>query len=297
MHVKSNIEHNIIDVVVLAVCPLMLVLTDSMSAIYYICATAFCFFMSALICLMLNKFLNKTIKIFITLVLSTFLITLFNYFISEHGIFGLNSSNENYYAILSTIILSIDIYYIDAKAVVNHFFLRIINSIFMFAFVALVYVMFKEFLCFGTVFDWQPFEYSGFSFFETITFNFILMASVCAIFDIVFRTINSFMQSRHMAYAKLLKQIRNERIFQYDNLRRKKLLASSVELKYIDSIEYEDIRNKENKNESFADMIEKDEIVKEHKTNVIRKRKSRIKVSKEAKVQQLFDKQRKGGVR
>ena len=86
MHIKSNIEHNVIDVVILAICPLVLIMDNASSALYYICATAFCFIISAIICLMLNKFLSKTMKVFITAVLSTFLITIFNYLIQDKSI-------------------------------------------------------------------------------------------------------------------------------------------------------------------------------------------------------------------
>ena len=41
MHIKSNIEHNVIDVVILAVCPLLLVLTSAKDAVYYICTTLY----------------------------------------------------------------------------------------------------------------------------------------------------------------------------------------------------------------------------------------------------------------
>lgn len=295
MHIKSNIEHNVIDVVILAVCPLLLVLTNAMSAVYYVLATAFCFMISAVVCLLLNKFLSKTVKVFVTVVLSTFLITVFNYFVSEYQFLGLKSSDENYYAILSTIVLSIDIYYIDSKAAVNNFFMRILNSIFVFALVSFVYVVVKEFLSFGTIFDWKPFAYAGYEFFESITFSFILIAILCAVFEILFRSISSYKQSKSMAYAKLLKQVRNERVFQYDTLRRQKLLASDVEYKHVGSDEYEDIRDKENKNETLSDLVDEEEPVHDDSENVIKKRKSKLKVSKETKVQQIFDKERKGG--
>ena len=37
MHIKSNIEHNVIDVVILAICPLILIMDNASSALYYIC--------------------------------------------------------------------------------------------------------------------------------------------------------------------------------------------------------------------------------------------------------------------
>lgn len=297
MHIKTNIEHNVVDVVILAICPLILVMTDAMSALYYIAATAFCFLVTAILCLILNKYLSKIMKVFVTAVLSTFLITIFNYLVGEYKFLGLTANDNNYYAVLSTIIMSIDIYYIDTKAAVNNYFSRVLNSVFVFAVVTIIYAVVKEFLSIGTLFDWKPFKYSGFEFFETITFSFIWMALLCAVSAIVFRKISKNIQEKHMAYAKLLKQIKNERVFQYDSLRRQKLLTSEVEIKYVDNDEIEEIKDKDNKNESLAELVEDDEKDgSEGKTTVgIKKRKSKLKVSKEAKVQQMFEKEAKGG--
>ena len=129
MHIKSNIEHIVIDVIIVAICPLILIMNDAKSALYFVAATAVCLLVSSVLCLILNKYLSKIMKVFITTVLSSFLITVFNYLISEYGILGLETTDKNYYAILSTIVMSIDIYYIDIKAAVNNYFVRVLNSI------------------------------------------------------------------------------------------------------------------------------------------------------------------------
>lgn len=297
MHIKSNIEHIVIDVIIVAVCPLILVMNDANSALYYIAATALCTIVSALLCLMLNKYLSKIMKVFITAVLSTFLITIFNYLVKEYGILGLESSNDNYYAVLSTIVMSIDIYYIEIKAAVNHYFAQVLNSVFVFALITMLYIIIKEFLSLGTVFGWQPFSFSGYEFFNTYTFSYILMALLAAFCSMAFRAITKRIQNKSMAYAKLLKQVKNERIFQYDSLRRQKLLTSEVEIKYVDNDEYEKIRDKDNKNESLAGLVSEDEEGEtSHQTGTtIKKRKSKLKVSKEAKVQHMFERNAKGG--
>ena len=293
MHIKSNIEHNVIDVVILAICPLLLVMNNANAALYYILATAFCYLVSALFCLALNKYLSKTMKVFVTAVLSTFLITIFNYLITHYNILGIEPNDNNYYAVLSTIILSIDVYYIDIKAAVNNFFLRILNSALIFAVVSFVYVIVKEFLSLGTIFGWKPFVYSGYAFFETITFNFIWLALLCAICEIIFRTITKKLEAKSMAYAKLLKQIRNERVFQYDNLRRQKLLTSEVEYKFVDNEEHENIKEKVNENKSLADLDEKEPDESDEQKTVIKRKRSKLKVSKEAKVQHVFERDSK----
>lgn len=297
MHIKSNIEHIVIDVIIVAICPLVLIMNDAKTALYYVAATAICLLVSAVLCLMLNKYLSKIMKVFITTVLSSFLITVFNYVIKEYGFLGLEATDKNYYAILSTIVLSIDIYYIEIKAAVNHYFARVLNSIFVFALITMIYIVIKEFLSVGTIFEWKPFKYSGFEFFNTYTFSFILLAMLAAFSSMTFRAINKHLQEKSMAYAKLLKQIKNERIFQYDSLRRQKLLTSEVEIKYVDGDEYEEIKDKDNKNESLADLVsdEDGEEKERHTEGTIKKRKSKLKVSKEAKVQHMFERSTKGG--
>ncbi len=297
MHIKSNIEHIVIDVIIVAICPLVLIMNDAKTALYYVAATAICLLVSAVLCLMLNKYLSKIMKVFITTVLSSFLITVFNYVIKEYGFLGLEATDKNYYAILSTIVLSIDIYYIEIKAAVNHYFARVLNSIFVFALITMIYIVIKEFLSVGTIFEWKPFKYSGFEFFNTYTFSFILLAMIAAFSSMTFRAISRHLQEKSMAYAKLLKQIKNERIFQYDSLRRQKLLTSEVEIKYVDGDEYEEIKDKDNKNESLADLVsdEDGEEKERHTEGTIKKRKSKLKVSKEAKVQHMFERSTKGG--
>lgn len=297
MHIKSNIEHIVIDVIIVAICPLVLIMNDAKTALYYVAATAICLLVSAVLCLMLNKYLSKIMKVFITTVLSSFLITVFNYVIKEYGFLGLEATDKNYYSILSTIVLSIDIYYIEIKAAVNHYFARVLNSIFVFALITMIYIVIKEFLSVGTIFEWKPFKYSGFEFFNTYTFSFILLAMLAAFSSMTFRAINKRLQEKSMAYAKLLKQIKNERIFQYDSLRRQKLLTSEVEIKYVDGDEYEEIKDKDNKNESLADLVsdEEGEEKERHTEGTIKKRKSKLKVSKEAKVQHMFERSTKGG--
>lgn len=296
MHIKSNIEHNIVDVIILAICPLILVLTDVKSAFTYCVLTSICLLISSFVCYVLNKILSKTLKIFVTIIISTMIVTIVNFVLTEYQVWNFTASNLNYYAILSTIVMSIDLFYIDSKAVVNHYLFRVISSILVFLLITMFYGVIKEFLCIGTIVDWKPFKYSGFAFFKTITFSFILMGFTCVFFEVIFRTISKYVENKSMIYAKLLKQIKNERVFQYDSLRRQKLLESNVEYKYINTEEYEDIIDRNNKNESLAGMMPEDENQNiEVKQTVIKKKKSKLKVSKEAKIQQLFDKNRKGG--
>ena len=225
-------------------------------------------------------------KVFITAVLSTFLITIINVLIEKQGFLGLKASDNNYFAILSTIVMSIDIFYIDTKANVNNYFRKIFVTIGVFALVTIVYASLKE--IFNTI------STEG-KFFTSITFNLILMALVCALSSFVYRFIMKILLERKMSYSKLLKQIKHERVFQYDSLRRKKLLTSEVEIKYVNSDEIEEIFEKESHNKSLIELIESEEEDDDGSKVVIKKKKSKLKVSKETKIQKVFDKTNREG--
>ena len=129
MHIKSNIELNIVHLAVLAICPLMFVMTNATEALFFVSATAVCFLISVFVCFVFNKYLSKSIKIFITAILSTFLITIFNLLLDKFNILNLKASNLNFYAVLSTIVLSVDVFYIDTKARHKKYFANIMSAI------------------------------------------------------------------------------------------------------------------------------------------------------------------------
>lgn len=291
MHIKTNIETSFIQIVVLALCPLLLMVNSCESALYYIVATAICFFCSVFICFVFNKFLSKTVKIFITAVFSTFVITIINFAIEKYGILGLSVSDANYFAVLSTIILCIDNVYLETKALVGKFFLRNLRTIVVFAVYVMVYAVLKEFLAFGTLFNKQIIKtYFGVEFFKTLAFDFILLGVICVIGEIINRAVSKKINQKNMLYEKYVKKIRNEKKFQYDELRRKKLLTTPIEVNKIDDEDAQAIKEKENENEAIEVVDGESEKSNEEQSkdkNKKKKRRKKLKVSKEAKIEKL----------
>ena len=295
MHIRTNIELNMVHLAVLAVCPLMVVTLTAKTALLLIFATFICFIISAMLCYALNKYLSRNIKIFITAILSTFIITLINLILERTPILGFAASDINFFAVLSTVVLSVDIFYIDTKAVVNNYLLRVLISVLSFALILFVYSMIKEALAYGTLFESKISSFDGVEFCESITFGLILLGLIAIVAEIIYRAINTFAGDRKIAYQKFVKMVREEKEFQYDTLRRNKLLASDVQTNRVDDEAMDRIIDKTNDNEvgvlDDSKVEEKEEEVEE--TNVKKrktKKNKRLKFSKEAKVEKLFDK-------
>lgn len=299
MHIKSNIELNLVHLTTLAICPLLAVLMDAKVGLFFAVATTLCFLCSAFICFVFNKFLSRTMKIFITAICSTFIVTMINFVVGHFDIFGIAASDMNYFAVLSTIVLSVDIYYIDTKANSNHYFSRVMLCIAMFVGLVLLFAFVKEFLGFGTILGLKVFNYSGLAFFKTITFDFIWLGLVCALVDVIYRTVGNAYKEKRMTYEKYVKQIRDEKAFQYDNLRRQKLLKTEIEVKRIADEEAEEIERKANENKAIVEETPEDETVEDDADGKKKKKKKRknkkLKVSKEAKVEKALDKATKEG--
>ena len=74
MHIKTNIEHNMVQIIVLAICPLILVVNTMTQGLFFIVSTILCFVLSSFLCGLLNKYFSRNVKIFVTAVLSSFII-------------------------------------------------------------------------------------------------------------------------------------------------------------------------------------------------------------------------------
>ena len=292
MHIKTNIEMTFIHFVVLAICPFLLVIQNASDALYYIAAVSVCFLLCAFICFVFNRYFSKMVKVFVTAVLSTFLITIFNYYVDANNLFGLTITNQGSLAIISTMILSADIIYVENQASSNFYFLKILRTAFVFALLMIIYSVVKEFLAYGTLFLKKISAYSGLSFFRRITFNLVWLGVICAFAEIISRAISKKIENRAIEYQKIVKKIRDEKAFQYDNLRRQKLLASNVETNRIDGDKVEEIIEKESENEIVApeEIVNETESLKEPPKKKKKKNK-KLKVSKAAKVEKVFDRQ------
>lgn len=283
MHIRTNIELSYIQIIILAICPLFVCVYSLESAIYLALITIACYLISAFVCFVFNKYMGNSIKIFVTAFLSAFVVTLLNLLIEENGFLGLKASNNYYFAIISAIIMSTDNVYIETKASVNNFFIKIFRSMLAFACILIGFGVIKEFLAFGTIFNKKLFAYSGYEFFATIVFDYVFMGLVCAIAEFVYRKILNKINEKEMVYAKLVKKIRNEKKFQYDMLRRNKLLESDIEENVIGDEEADDIIQKENENE---EVVPEEEVAMEEKEkpkNKRKKKRKKVKVSKDVK--------------
>lgn len=294
MHIKSNIELNIVHLAVLAVCPLMFITANSTQALFYVVATAVCFLVSVFVCSVFNKYLSQSIKIFITAILSTFLITIFNLLLDKVNILNLKASDSNFYAVLSTIVLCVDIYYIDTKARHKKYFSNIMSAIFTFAMITMVFIVVKEFLSLGTLFEKQLFKFNGYEFFGGVTFNLLWLGLLCALSQLVYRAIKKKTNERKMTYQKFVKKIRNEKVFQYDKLRREKLLTNKIEVNSIGGEVAEDISEKSEENEIVEQKPAEEEMdVTEPSKPEKRKKNKHFKASKETKIEKVYDDERR----
>lgn len=119
-----------------------------------------------------------------------------------------------------------------------------------------VYAAIKEFLAFGSVYGKQLFAFSGVEFCRLMIFNLLLLATLCAGFDHVVRTIDKNRETKNMVYQKYVKIIRSEKAFQYDILRREKLLTNEIEVNKINKVDAEKIAQKESENEAIESVKE-----------------------------------------
>ena len=289
MHIKSNIELNVVHFAVLAICPLLLVATNAVQAMLYILLTAISFFLAVFLCYIFNKYLSVPVKIFITALLASFVVTIANFILEKSNSALVQAGSVNFYAALSTVILSIDTFYVNTKASSKHYLAKLLNSIVSFAVLLMAYVILTEILGYGTFFGKSIKNFGGIEFFRSITFGLLWLGLICAFAELVYRYINAKQKERKLTYQKFLKQIRNEKAFQYDKLRREKLLTNPIEVNSIGGEKAEEENEKSNDN--IIDVEDKKEETEEEPKTAIRKKNRRFKASHETKVEKVFDRQ------
>ncbi len=296
MHIKTNVEMSFIHVVVLAICPLLMLVSNADQALYFVLSASVCYLLSAFVCFVFNRHLSKSLKIFIVALLSSLLITIIDYAIENYGILGLTVPATSIYAVISAIILSVDAVYLESKAVTKNFFFNLIRTAAVFILLGMVFAIVKEFLAYGSVFGKKLFKYNGYAFFETITFELLWLGILCFIAEYIHRIVRKKIDKKNIAYQKFVKKIRVEKVFQYDTLRRKKLLVSEINTNKIDGEKIEEIKEKESENELVEVEENSEESVQETTATPIKKKKNKkLKFSKETKVEKVYDRQRKEG--
>ena len=106
------------------------------------------------------------------------------------------------------------------------------------------------------MFGKQITSYSGFGFFNTIASDFLLLGLMCFLFDLLFRWIDKQIENKNIKYQKYIKTIRDEKSFQYDSLRRQKLLVNEIEVNNMNAKEAEKIIQKNSENEAINSVQE-----------------------------------------
>lgn len=254
MHIKTNIEHSPVQIIVLAICPLLLVVSSVNEAVFFVCGTIICLLISQLFLMLFNKYLNNNVKAMLTAIISAFLVIVSTILVKD---FTQYQMPENaYFIIFSTTVISAEFIYFRNKAVTKHYLLYIFKIIFIFALLTFVYALIKEFLAFGTIYKKQLFKFAGVKFCKSMIFNLLLLATLCALFDYVVRSIDKKVETKNMVYQKYIKIIRNEKAFQYDRLRREKLLTNDIEVNRVNKEDAEKIAQKESENEAIESVKE-----------------------------------------
>ncbi len=254
MHIKTNIEHSPVQIIVLAICPLLLVVSSVNEAVFFVCGTIICLLISQLFLMMFNKYLNNNVKAMLTAIISAFLVIVSTILVKD---FTQYQMPENaYFIIFSTTVISAEFIYFRNKAVTKHYLLYIFKIIFIFALLTFVYALIKEFLAFGTIYKKQLFKFAGVKFCKSMIFNLLLLATLCALFDYVVRSFDKKVETKNMVYQKYIKIIRNEKAFQYDRLRREKLLTNDIEVNRVNKEDAEKIAQKESENEAIESVKE-----------------------------------------
>jgi Na+-translocating ferredoxin:NAD+ oxidoreductase RnfE subunit len=293
MHIKTNIELNIIHLVILAICPIMFIAKTSNEALCLAIMTICAFALSVFVCFLFNKVLTESAKIFVTAIVSSLIVTLLNYELKNINFMGLTPSDNYYFAVLSSIVLSVDIYFIDTKAVTNSVFSRTMIASVLFLLLYMIFGVIVEILSHGTIFGKAMFKsFSGIEFFASVPFSLLLLGLICAIAESIYRLITKKKYEKRIAYEKFVKKIRNEKIFQYDTLRRKQALATPIEVRHIGGEDIDEIKEKSNENKVVEDSGHENKAEETEKVEPKKRKKNKkMKVSKGAKVEQVFEKQ------
>ncbi len=288
MRIKSKSELNFVHIAVLAICPLIMIILNLNDALAVLALTVLSFVLTLFICLVLVKNSNNNLRIFIGAFVASLVVVAYE-LLARQGIFSA-IGREIYFSILSTIILCIDPFYIDTKAKSKYYILKAMRLLLVFATILIVYVSAKEFLTFGRIAGIQLFGHNGYEFFGLIVFDFLLLGLLCAFFVRVSNFISSLYTQRRLVYNKYKTKVRNEKKFLYEHYRRNNLLSSEVVINKVGFKEEE-----EDFVEDDFDVEEAPQKEKPRKSEIMHKprRKSKLKVSKEAKVEKLFDRNNK----
>lgn len=301
MHIKSKFEINFVHIAVLAVCPFMAMLVSFNTGMMIMSLSILSYLLSTLACLLFFKKSSKNVRIFVSAFISALIVVGYEFLVSQNILETLGSAA--YFSILSAMVLSIDNNSHESNLSTLSYVLKIVRLLIVYSIVATIYFLLKELLSFGTISGQQFLEnFEGYEFFKYITFDLLLLGLLCAIINRIAMLFIELYNDKKMVYNKYKTKIRNEKQFLYDNLRRKKLLTSDIEINHINdekTIEGDDGESALN-DEKFDEINSQEQEIKkaeksdeksDKKPNKKKQKikKSHLKVSKEAKIEKVFD--------
>ena len=201
MHLKTNVEHSSVQIIVLAICPFLLAMTSVNDAVFYLSGTAICLIVSQFFLTIFNRYLTNDVKALLTALISAMIITVGSIAVKEFT--DKVMPDNSYLIIFSATILNAEFIYFSNKALKKHYFFNIFKNLVIFAVIMCVFAAIKEFMSFGSIFEKQLFKFDGFAFCETIIFDLLLLASLCAVFDYFVRNIEKKLETKHMVYLQI----------------------------------------------------------------------------------------------
>ena len=122
MHLKTNIEHSSVQIIVLAICPLLLAVSSINDALFFACGTILCLIISQLFLMIFNRYLANDIKALLTAIISAMIISVGSIAIKE--LTDKVLPDNAYLIIFSTTILNAEFIYFSNKAIKKHFIIN-----------------------------------------------------------------------------------------------------------------------------------------------------------------------------
>lgn len=285
MRIKSKNELNFVHVAVLAVCSLISLKMSVNQGLAVLLISAVSYILALFICLLFFKKATRSSQGFVSALIAAFVVFVYQMLVKNNILQDIGMIA--YYSILPSMVLSIDSIYLDSKESNTNYFVKIIRLLFVYSLVLVLFVIVKELLAYGTINGEKLFEYEGYKFFENIIFDLLLLGVLSAIINRISNVITELYNEKVLILNKYKTKVRSEKVFLYDNYRRKKLLTSEIITNKVSGGDelFEEIEEVSlNSDKKQTKETKKQNSTIKHKP----KKNKKLKVSKEAKVEQLF---------
>ena len=154
----------------------------------------------------------------------------------------------------------------------------------IFAGFLMIFATIVEFFGFGSFFGIHIFNPATGEFFRSITFKLVLLGLITIIADSIYRFRQKRVTEKKITYEKYVRRIRDEKMFIYDDFRRKKLLTSQVEIHKVNQDFVDELNQKDAENLSLEEHIKestKDDEDSATKQDKNKKTKTKLKINVE----------------